>query len=416
MRLTRLASTTCAILLISASVASAQRTLSLPNESELNRYGLTRAWWAQANINPSRDTVRHMVIDEDVVVVQSSAGLVTTYEAETGRQLWTAQLGHKDDASFPAVTNSDFVMIAVGMNVFAVTKFEGDIAWQLGLPGHPSATPALDDDQLFVPTLDGSIYAFSLRRIGQLYNQGLLPKWNAQAVQWRFFTGKKIPYSPHSDGRVVNFANESNSLFTISTADRGIVFQFRTDKPADAPLTVADEYIYLASADFRLYCIDMQSGGMRWAPFTAGLPIRSQPIVIGERVFVNPVRGGMFTLSTKTGRQKWPWRPGLTKVLAVSERHLFASDRLDNIHLLDVQNEGKPVAILPYRDFKVRVSNQRTDRLFMATSSGMVVCIRDKQLDFPIYHLEPDRRPIMPQLESDEATDDTPEPPSAEIN
>lgn len=413
MRHLQLATATCLLLLAHTGPVSGQIRSVLPDETVLNRYGLTRAWWAQANINPSRDTVKHLVVDEEVVIVQATSGLVTAYEVETGRELWKAQLGNQDSASFPAITNTDMVMIAVGMKIFAITKFEGDVAWQLVMPVHPSASPELDDDRLFIPSLDGSVFAMNLKRIHRLYNEGKLPDWTAQTQDWRFQSSGKMTYPPVSNSRVLAFANERNRLNTITTAAREPVFEFRTDAAISAELTMTDDYVYMASEDFRLYCVNINTGGLRWAPFTAGLPIRHRPMVVGEYCWVTPVRGGMYTLSTTTGRMAWPWRPEVSELHSVSERYLFASDRLRNLVLLDRLNQGKPVATLPLRDYSVRIHNLRTDRLIMATPSGRVVSIREKKLDFPLYHLDPDRRPIMPKFESDADPDVTDDPNAA---
>ena len=83
----------------------------IPMRSTLDRYGLERVWVGQATLNPSRDKLSHVVLDEEVVIAQASSGIVTAFDSETGRKFWSVQLGRTDLKSFAAVTNQDQVCL-----------------------------------------------------------------------------------------------------------------------------------------------------------------------------------------------------------------------------------------------------------------------------------------------------------------
>lgn len=391
-----------AVTLLLITPATAQLQTGLPDQSELGRFGLTRSWWGQASLNPYRDSIRHFVVDEELVYVQASSGMVTAFDNESGKQLWSIQLGNSDQPMFPARSNEDLVLIISGTYVYALTKFEGDLLWQLVMPGQPSASAAIDEDRVFIPFLDGSIYAFNLKRIRELYNDGLLPDYTTQTIDWRFKTQKPVTTAPLSNGRVVNFATFASRLYTITAPQREVVFQYRSDAPVSAPIASDETYLYMASQDNRLYAIDRNNGQVRWAPFTVGLPIRKAPVVIGDTIFLTPVRGGMYTVSTSSGLEKWPWRPEPVEFLAANDKMVFTSDQVGNVLMLDRQNEGKPLGTLALREYSVRTTNSRTDRLYMATPRGRVICIRDLENQYPIYHQYPERRPLLPQLAPDD--------------
>src|SRR6185312_9644258 len=86
-------------LLAAASAASpvfAQspgRGSQLLPEGMLNRYGLTRSWWSHATINAQRDKLLFMVVDETHIFLQASSGVISAFHAETGKSLWTRQIG-----------------------------------------------------------------------------------------------------------------------------------------------------------------------------------------------------------------------------------------------------------------------------------------------------------------------------------
>jgi len=387
---------------------------ALPSQRMLGRAGLVRSWWGQATLNPSRDKVRYLTADEENVYVQSSGGVVTSFDSETGRKLWAVQLGRRDQHSFAVVANDDYALVATGLKLYAVNKFTGDLEWELDLPQHPSTSPEIDDDQVYIACLDGSVYAFDLRTIHQLYNENLLPQWSHHSLRWRFKAGKEIANPPISSGRVVNFVSQDGSLYSISTDERNLIFQFQTDRPASTALARSNGNLFMASADFNFYCVDMENGQVRWE-FVTGLPVYKTPRVIGNSVYLVAERGGMFCLNTQTGRQRW-WNPKATEFLASSAQLLYTSDRLGNVLIIS-RDDGASLASLPLRHFPVRVSNNRTDRMYIGTESGKIVCIREEEITFPLYHLNPESRPLMPEFASENeepAEETTPEPDSTD--
>src|SRR5262245_23977887 len=82
--------------------AAARGGSQLPGESMLNRYGLTRRWWGHAVVNSSRDKLMYIIVDENYLFLQSTAGVITAFNCETGRQLWARTIGFRDRSIFPA--------------------------------------------------------------------------------------------------------------------------------------------------------------------------------------------------------------------------------------------------------------------------------------------------------------------------
>jgi hypothetical protein len=164
--------------------------------------------------------------------------------------------------------------------------------------------------------------------------------------------------------------------------------------------------IFLASEDSYLYCVNAENGGVHWDK-SFGLPLRLAPRVVDNDLYMLPIRGGIFCMTADSGLRRW-WRPKITKFLAASRDVLYVSDYVNNVALLS-RETGAVLGALPLQSFSVRMENDRTDRLFLATPTGMIVCLREKGSEFPIYHQFPERRPILP-LFADE------EPPPADPN
>lgn len=391
-----------------AQSASASVSAELPTSRMLNRYGLERTWWSQATINPKRDKVKYMVLDEENVYLQGTGGTVTAFDGESGKRLWAVQLGNRDEPIFPGVSNEKHFLAVNGMSLFCIERFGGEVLWELKLPTMPSVGPSVDDQHIYVGALDGSIYSFELRKIDELYRKSMLPQWSYLAMRWRYRTSKEITTTAYSTGRLVNFASRDGSLYAVGAQERDLTWQFETSAPITAPLAATNDSLILASEDYFVYCLNRDNGLVRWE-FASGNPVRKAPVVIGNDVYVIPDRGGMFSLSVRTGEEKWE-RPGITDLLTATKSRLIGSDQTGNIVLLQ-RSTGRPIGTLPLRPFNVRSQNDRTDRLFLATQSGLVMCLREQGAEFAHYHKYPERAPIVPDVEPDEpAAAATPEP------
>ncbi len=394
------------IFLAAPPTVSAQQDITsrvLPSHTMLRRHGLVRMWWGQAALDPARDVIKHVHLDEDVAILQASNGAVTTFASESGRRLWSAQLGRKDAPSQPAVTNGDFAFIPAGRKLFCLDKFDGELLWELTLPRSPSTSPAVSEDQIFYGSFDGSIFAFDLHRIRDLYLKNELADWGFLARQWRYKTGKIITTPPIATGRVVNFASLDNSLYSITAGSPRLQWQSETEQPVSAPITYNNGFLYVACEDFNLYCLNAENGNSRWQPFPSGFPIRRTPRVIGQQIFIFPEAGGVFALSTLTGKRTW-WRQGVVDYVGASHQRLYTRDRVGNVVILR-RTDGAVLGSMPLRQFGIKFPNDRTDRMLLITHSGLVVSIREAGSDreFPIYHQNPDLLPILPGFAPDAA-------------
>ena len=392
--------------------ASAQPTTyadKLPPTRTLARFGLERAWWNQATLNVARERVRHLVADEEVVIVQSSGGIVTCFDAENGKRNWSMQIGRRDNPSYPATMNQGLVLITSSRYLYAINKLSGNLEWQVTIPSQPSASPGADDRNVYVGCLDGSVYAFSLRAIRELYAERRLPEASHRTIVWTYKTGAAVttPPLPIEGDNVVCFASLDHSLYCVTKADREVRFQFETDAPVAAPLAYHEGRIYLASQDYDLYCINVLNGNTHWR-FVSGTPIVKKPYILGDDLFLLPETGGLFCLSVSNGTQRW-WRPDITQFLTASPTRLYVSDSQSNIVLLSRQ-DGALLGAFPLRPFPIRVFNDRTDRLFLASDSGLAVGLHEIGQEFPIYHLFPERRPILPEF-----APENPEPPADDV-
>jgi outer membrane protein assembly factor BamB len=351
-----------------------------------------------------------MVLDEQSLYVQSSGGIITAFDSETGQKRWAVQLGRHNLPSQACVSNDDRVLVIVGTTLYALDKLDGDLIWELSLPNSASTSPSVDNRRLYYGTLDGSVYAYDLKKIEELHNDNLLPQWTNIALLWRYKAAGEITTQPISNGLTLKFASRDNSLYSLTAADRTLQWQFETDRPVSAPLGHSPGFVYLASEDFNVFCIKQDTGSVRWQ-FVAGLPIRKEVRIIGDNVYVFPHLGGVYCISRVSGERRWK-KAYMEDFVGATKNLVFLTDNLGQVAVLS-SKDGAPIGSLKLKDFPIRYGNELTDRIYMATKSGLIVCIREQNKEFPTYHMFPERQPILPEFASDEPVDDNADDPAA---
>src|SRR5262249_16287565 len=153
-------------------------------------------------------------------------------------------------------TNERDAFVANGQQMFGLNKFTGEVEWELKLPHQPSTSPEADDDQVFVGTVEGSVYCYDLARLNKLMEQGRLPTWSANDYKWRHKASREIPSPPISDGQTVVFGSLSGTVYCLKARDHRLVFQFETDEPIPTPIGRGAGSLFVVSEDTRMYCLD----------------------------------------------------------------------------------------------------------------------------------------------------------------
>lgn len=391
------------------------RAAELPSDIMLSRYGLQRAWWGHATLDPTRDRIKFLFADEQETFAQSDAGMVTAFDNASGRRLWAVQVGMPEEVQFALATNERLALVVSGTKLYALDKKKGDVFWQVPLPSAPSAGPTIDDKLVYIGAANGALYTFDLKILEGLIKDDLFGKYGYRGTGWRYQTGSRIAFPCVSTGNVVCVASRDGSLYALDVKSHSVRFQFETDKPVSAPIAQHGSQIYFATNDMKFYCMNAETGALKWELLT-GLQVREAPRVIGEHLFLRPENHGLYCLMASTGRQVW-WNPKAGRLLSATPDLVYASDDFGNVMVLR-RSDGQQLGSFALPGFATRISNDRTDRLYFATETGLVVCLREIQRDFPLFHRSPDKLPLLPELAPDggkgqpEATGNAPANPA----
>jgi hypothetical protein len=100
-----------------------------------------------------------------------------------------------------------------------------------------------------------------------------------------------------------------------------------------------------------------------------------------DEVYVTPEGAGLYRLDRATGQLLWRYQP-IEYFLAANRKFVYGLDRQGSMHILD-RVRGIPLSVTPgTRDYVFPVSNELTDRIYLASNDGLLVSLHD--LDYPV--------------------------------
>ncbi|MEM7812166.1 MAG: PQQ-binding-like beta-propeller repeat protein [Planctomycetota bacterium] len=384
------------VLAAAATDASAQRA-RIPTQQSLKALGLERMFLARAQIDSGRDATALLSGDEEVVFLVSKSGVVTAFDAESGRRMWTQLAGGRTENVSAVVTDIDAAYVVIGERLYAFDKLSGSSLWSLRIPFIPVAAPVFDEERMYVGTLDGSVYAFELATVREYAAIGdeKLNQFLQETIAWRYRVGGHITSAPVISDDALCFTSDNGSLFSLKAESRDEYFQYETDRSVSAPLVADDGLLFMAGLDASLYAIDIQTGQTRWE-FVSGRSIRNPAIVIAGHVYLTPTRDGLYRIDRDSGVKEWQ-APTVTQFLAASDDRVYARDTAGSLEVID-GTSGDLVGQLPLRGFSVGLQNEKTDRIYVATPDGVLMAMREIGREFATFHNRPKLKPILPPL------------------
>ena len=131
-------------------------------ERDAQAAGLTRAWFAQATLDQNREEVTSATLQDGVVFITTSGGVLQAIDAENGTTLWTVNVG-REYLTAPAI-NSKIVAVLCGTRLVVYDRFSGKFLDETEVMGQPSAAPVATEREIYVPVYSQRLYAYQAKR------------------------------------------------------------------------------------------------------------------------------------------------------------------------------------------------------------------------------------------------------------
>jgi outer membrane protein assembly factor BamB len=389
------------LLVLVVSSASAQERLRklLPTDAEAGRHGLVRRWYGQAPVDGVREKVVSASVVGNQLHLQTNASRLHVMDGESGKMIWTAQLGRPLPGQTGSAINSEAVFVISGSNLYRLNRDDGSQLWSIRLPEAPNAAPAADEERVVVSTGDGRMYVYDA---------------TTHELQWFYQMSTTVSMPAVLVEQWIACASEDGMLCVFQVGSRNPTF-WESKAPLGAPLRAWQRSVLVPSRDYHLYSVDIRSTADLWR-YSAGSEINDPVAVIGDELFLTPEGSGIHKLDAKTGARTWSY-PRVDEFMAASAKRVYTTDRYGRLVILD-RAVGRLLGMWDQHEFDFHVRNESNDRLYFVTKTGLVVCLHEKESKEPLLHKKPaGAKPAdAEQPEAAPAEGKPAEPPAANAN
>ncbi|MDD4256049.1 MAG: PQQ-binding-like beta-propeller repeat protein [Methanofollis sp.] len=232
-------------------------------------------------------------------------GLVC-YDAATGRELWTNELGGQAVGSVSGVAVADGQVYLGGTDgkLYCIDEETGATLWssdQIDETGYfgLSSSPLVYDGKVYVLSAsDGALHEFSL----------------AGAETWSYAAGGKAAYfasATAADGKV--YCSNMTALFCVDPALQKEVWNTSVRDVILSTPCLSDSTLFCTGA-LRTYAFDRDTGEELWNRSLQGTS--SSPAFCSDKIYVG-AKDGLHCLDAATGAERWAFRSAQVTVSPV---------------------------------------------------------------------------------------------------
>jgi outer membrane protein assembly factor BamB len=358
----------------------------IPTRTALARLGLERHWMGYVPIVGAEHVLTISVAD-NLFFAQTDQANFYVYDAESGRLLWTANLGSRSATAQPASVNSRLVFLTHATQLVALDRLTGRFVWETDLHALPTSATACDETQVMVGLSTGKLVSYAIYDPGDkrkaLYDVPR-PNWNWQTSRGAL-TSRPLPAQ-----QFVAFGGQDGKLYVALSALPGdlvpvMLYRISTGGEIAAPLgAYGTRTLLVPSGDNNVYAVDLFGASVQWV-YPSGAPVMQEPLVADDDVYAVNNKGMLTSLDAKTGTEHWTTSTHGGRLMSVGAKRVYLESHDDDLFIVD-RGTGQILADaratferagLNLRGYTVGLTNNLNDRLYMATPSGLIICLRE---------------------------------------
>ena len=213
---------------------------------------------------------------KDKVLAASQDGNLYCYRIDDGTLEWTYETGDQIRCS-PTIAGSRTFLGGCDAKLHIVDLDTGTAASDpLPLGGPTGSTPAVQGDHVFVPIMDGTVYAFD---------------WKTNKQTWMYEDEEfqqEYRNSPAATDEVVILSSARKQVDALSIETGKRLWSHTLKRRADASPVIAGDDVFIAGSDGRLVRLDTKDGSKeKWSfeirgSFVAGPTIAENQLFIAD--------------------------------------------------------------------------------------------------------------------------------------
>lgn len=258
--------------------------------------------------NDERRLLSEPVVANGRIYAMDASAEVSAYDANTGRQIWRADLTpeDEDDDLFGgglAVDGDRLYVTTPYALVYALEAATGEVVWQSRVSSPMRTAPTVSDGRVFALTIDNELVALSAEDGSRL--------WSHQGIAE--MAGLLGGAAPAVAGNTVIVGYASGEIFALRAETGRVLWNENLAgvQRSDAMSALADirgrvvidrDLVIAISHSGLLAAIDIRRGSRAWDRDIGG---SQSPWVAGDFVYVLDNNGELICLTRDDGRIRW---------------------------------------------------------------------------------------------------------------
>jgi outer membrane protein assembly factor BamB len=392
------------------------------DEFTADEAGLTREWILQLPFVASGYSLNQVVVGDGLVVAQTTDGTVHAVQAapwgdavptagapRPGSLLWSQRVGARGGPITRAGIGPDLVAIPNEKGLTALERPTGQLRWHESFSQNVSGGVAVIGNWVYLPNSAGAVNRFAVNPLRQPAVEsataddkpatGKTAKKSAKKTKAKRQRKENLdPVAIHAGGsNVVEIAPIKLADGVLWCTSDGLLvtlqpseldwrrLEFSLENPPAGPPVVRDRSIFATTTAGDLARIELPSSvkkdlQLTWHTVLPG-PAFSGPLLSGDTIVVSLGDLGIAAYSAETGTELW--QTCLTgTILAIGGGRVWLIDELGKLSAFDLQ-DGTPRERLCLGPFTLPVVNTHSDRLLLASPSGMLVSLAPRAIGTP---------------------------------
>jgi outer membrane protein assembly factor BamB len=139
----------------------------VPSTADLSRLNLEMSWYTYLPTDGRRDGIFSVQLNDDQILVLLRSGAVIALDPATGATRWRSRVGVPYVPPIGFGSNANLLLVAKGVDIFAMDRATGNLIWEFRLPNTASASPVVDAERFYVANGTNRLSAFVLPQPGQ---------------------------------------------------------------------------------------------------------------------------------------------------------------------------------------------------------------------------------------------------------
>ncbi len=173
--------------------------------------------------------------------------MLTGLDAETGRSLWSVQVGKPEHLNSEPAANEKVVAVINGSMLYALDRATGHILWNKQVTGTPGAGPGVSETLIFVPMINGLIEGYEL-------------ELGAKQKPWIYKSAGRVLVSPMVTPQTISWTTEKGYFYVADPASLGIRYRLETRAAIQSRPAYWTPDLFACSTDGSVYAVNETTG------------------------------------------------------------------------------------------------------------------------------------------------------------